>query len=49
MICLNSIRVMFSLAIHLNWQLYYMDIKNVFLYEDLSKDVFMEQPLGFVS
>ncbi|KAK4381159.1 Retrovirus-related Pol polyprotein from transposon TNT 1-94 [Sesamum angolense] len=46
---LNSIRVLFSLAINLNWPMYQMDIKNAFLYGDLNETVYMEQPPGYVA
>ncbi|KAL0375663.1 UNVERIFIED_CONTAM: Retrovirus-related Pol polyprotein from transposon RE2 [Sesamum calycinum] len=37
---LNSIRVLFSLAVNLNWPMYQMDIKNAFLYGDLNETVY---------
>ncbi|KAK4397606.1 Retrovirus-related Pol polyprotein from transposon RE2 [Sesamum angolense] len=46
---LNSIRVLFSLAVNLNWTMYQMDIKNAFLYGDLNGTVYMEQPPGYVA
>ncbi|KAL0307734.1 UNVERIFIED_CONTAM: Retrovirus-related Pol polyprotein from transposon RE1 [Sesamum angustifolium] len=46
---LNSIRVLFSLEVNLNWTMYQMDIKNVFLYGDLNGTVYMEQPPGYVA
>ncbi|KAK4389999.1 Retrovirus-related Pol polyprotein from transposon RE2 [Sesamum angolense] len=46
---LNSIRVLFSLAVNLNWTMYQMDIKNAFLYGDLNETVYMEQPPGYVA
>ncbi|KAK4406515.1 Retrovirus-related Pol polyprotein from transposon RE1 [Sesamum angolense] len=46
---LNSIRVLFSLAVNLNWPMYQIDIKNAFLYGDLNETVYMEQPPGFVA
>ncbi|KAL0309234.1 UNVERIFIED_CONTAM: Retrovirus-related Pol polyprotein from transposon RE2 [Sesamum radiatum] len=46
---LNSIRVLFSLAVNLNWPMYQMDIKNAFLYGDLNETVYMEQPPGYVT
>ena len=32
---LNSIRIMFSLVINMEWLLFQLDIKNIFLYGDL--------------
>ncbi|KAL0368250.1 UNVERIFIED_CONTAM: Retrovirus-related Pol polyprotein from transposon RE2 [Sesamum calycinum] len=46
---LNSIRVLFSLAVNLNGTMYQMDIKNAFLYGDLNETVYMEQPSGYVA
>ena len=38
-----------SLAATYNWDLYQLDIKNVFLHGDLQEEVYIEQPLGFVA
>ncbi|KAK4386771.1 Retrovirus-related Pol polyprotein from transposon RE2 [Sesamum angolense] len=46
---LNSIRVLFSLAVNLDWPMYQMDIKNAFLYGDLNETVYMEQPPGYIA
>ncbi|KAL0442260.1 UNVERIFIED_CONTAM: Copia protein [Sesamum radiatum] len=46
---LNSIRVLFSLAVNLDWPMYQMDIKNAFLYGDLNETIYMEQPPGYVA
>ncbi|KAK4403247.1 Retrovirus-related Pol polyprotein from transposon RE2 [Sesamum angolense] len=46
---LNSIRVLFSLAVNFSWPMYQMDIKNDFLYGDLNEIVYMEQPPGYVA
>ena len=44
---INSIRVLLSLAVKLNWPLHQLDVKNTFLNEDLEEEVFMDQPPGF--
>lgn len=36
-----------SLAANLDWPLYQLDVKNVFLNGDLEKEVSMELPQGF--
>ena len=38
-----------SLTATHNWDLHQLDIKNVFLHGDLQEEVYMEQPLGFVT
>ena len=43
---LNTIKVLLSLAINLDWPLYQMDVKNAFLNGDLEEEVYMEIPLG---
>ena len=44
---INSIRVLLSLAIHFNWPLQQLDVKNAFLNGDLEEEVFMNLPSGF--
>ena len=44
---INSIRVLLSLTINANRQLYQLDVKNVFLNGDLEEEMFMSLPLGF--
>ena len=46
---LTSIRLLISLATTHGWDLNQLDIKNVFLYGDLTEEVYMDQPLGFVA
>ena len=46
---LTSIRLFISLATTHGWDLYQLDIKNVFLQGDLAEEVYMEQLLGFVA
>ena len=45
---LESIRILFTIASHLNFKLYQMDVKSVFLNGMLQEEVFVEQPKGFV-
>ena len=45
---LNSIRVILSLAINNPWDLCQLDVKNAFLYGDLTESVLMEQPPCYV-
>uniref|UniRef100_A0A2C9U4Y6 Integrase catalytic domain-containing protein n=1 Tax=Manihot esculenta TaxID=3983 RepID=A0A2C9U4Y6_MANES len=39
---MNSIRVLLSCTVNLDWDFQQFDVKNVFLYGDLEKEVFME-------
>ena len=45
---LNSICVLFSLAVNHYWSMFQLDVKNAFLYSDLEK-VYMEQPPEYVT
>ena len=45
---LTFVHLFISLAAH-DWDLHQLDIKNVFLHEDLQEEVYIEQPLGFVA
>ena len=46
---LTSMLLFISLATTHGWDLHQLDIKNAFLHRDLAKEVYMEQPLGFVA
>ena len=43
-----SVRLLLSMAAMRSWSIFQLDIKNVFL-SDLAKEVYMEQPPGFVA
>ena len=43
------VRLLLSMAAMCSWPLFQLDIKNVFLHGDLAKEVYMEQPPGFVA
>ena len=45
---LESIRILLAIASHLNFKLYQIDIKSIFLNEILQEEVYVEQPKGFV-
>jgi hypothetical protein len=44
---LESIRILFSIACHLGFKLYQMDVKSAFLNGILQEEVYVEQPKGF--
>ena len=44
-----SVRLFLSMVVVRHWPFYQLDIKNVFLHGDLEKEVYMEQPPGFVA
>ena len=44
---INSIRILLSVAVNLNWSLHELDIKNAFLNGNLEEEVFMDPPPGF--
>ena len=43
----SKISFVYPVAAMCSWSLYQLDIKNVFLHGDLSKEVYIEQPPGF--
>ena len=45
---MESIRVLLSLACHLKFKLYQMDVKTTFLNGFLKEDVYVTQPKGFI-
>ena len=42
---INTIQVLLSLAMNLNWPLHKFDMKNIFLHGELSKEVYVDFPL----
>ena len=44
-----SIRLLYSMATMRSWPLYQLHIKNTFPHCNLAKEVYMEQPPGFVA
>ena len=44
----TTIHLILTFAISFGQVIWELDVKNTFLYGDLSKDVYMTQPLGFV-
>ena len=46
---LKSIRIMFAVAVHLDYEIWQMDVKTIFLNGELEEKVYMIQPEGFTS
>ena len=46
---MNSIKILFSIAVNLPWLLFQLDVKSAFLYVDLQEEMYMEQPPGYVA
>ena len=44
---LSSVHVLVSIAVNLDWPMYQLDVKNAFLYDNLTEEVYMEQPPRF--
>jgi hypothetical protein len=45
---MNSIRLVLALAGSHKWEVHQMDVKSAFLHGDLQKEIYMEQPPGYV-
>eukprot|EP00253_Pinus_taeda_P003211 PITA_03211 len=45
---MDSIRLALVIAAAQGWEVHQMDVKNAFLHGDLSEDIYMEQPHGFI-
>ncbi|CAA7020014.1 unnamed protein product [Microthlaspi erraticum] len=46
---MTTVRTLLSLAASFGWKLWQLDVKNAFLYGELDKEIYMEQPLGYIS
>ena len=46
--CMESIRILLTLACHLKFKLYQIDVKTDFLNGLLKEDVYVAQPKGFI-
>jgi Reverse transcriptase (RNA-dependent DNA polymerase) len=43
---MNTVRILFSIAVNQNWTLYQLDVKNIFLQRNLDEEVYMALPPG---
>jgi len=44
----QTIRIVFSLALHYQWSLRQLDVSNAFLHGDVDEDIYMTQPPSYV-
>ena len=44
-----SIRLILSLVAHMDLELFQMDVKTAFLNGDLDEEIYMQQPVGFIT
>ena len=45
----SSIRLILSLVAHMDLELFQMDVKTAFLNGDLDEEIYMQQPVGFIT
>jgi len=46
---LTTVRLFHAMTVICHWPLHQLDIKNAFVHGDLDKEIYMEQPPGFVA
>jgi poly-D-alanine transfer protein DltD len=45
---MDSIHLALDIAATKGWEVHHMDVKNEFIHSDLSKEIYMEHPQGFM-
>jgi hypothetical protein len=45
---LISVCLLITLVAHDGWEVHHMDVKSVFLNDDLQEEVYVEQPTSFI-
>ena len=46
---LKSIRILLSIAVNFNYEIWQMDVKTAFLNGNLEEEIYMKQPEGFIA
>jgi hypothetical protein len=46
---MEVVQLLLALVVEEGWQVHHMDVKTTFLNEDLQEEVYVQQPLGFIS
>ncbi|KAL4368893.1 hypothetical protein GQ457_05G021040 [Hibiscus cannabinus] len=45
---MDTVRMIIALGAQRGWKIYQLDVKSAFLHGELSEDVYVEQPMGYV-
>jgi hypothetical protein len=45
---MDSIQLTLAIVTAKGWEVHHMDVKNAFLRDDLSEEIYMERPQGFM-
>ena len=45
---MDSVRLTLAIVVAKRWEVHHIDVKNSFLQGDLSDEIYMEQPQGFI-
>ena len=45
---MESVRLLIALVAQESWKIHHMDVKSVFLNDELERDVYVNQPPGFI-
>lgn len=48
MALIETVRLLIALVAHSDWQVHHMDVKSVFLIGELAKEVYVQQPPGYI-